>query len=318
MDTVKSFPAKLGLGALALLATSAAYGRNIEPLPRPALTDFLIGEEQYVKTRAEDTLVDLAERHGIGYRELQLANPRLDPWLPGEGKTVVLPKKFLLPHGPREGIVLNTAEMRLYYYPADDNETVMTFPVSVGRQDWQTPLGPTRLVRKRRDPPWYPPASILEEARADGRELPARVPPGPDNPLGQFALDLAIPGYLIHGTNRPLGIGMPVTHGCIRLHPEDIRVLYDRVPENTPVTLIHQPFKVGWHDDVLYLEVHPPLRNEDSIDLSVMVQAVIRETESVSRYWVNWEHARSIANNPDGLPHPIGRAVRTAERVTLR
>lgn len=321
MKVFSLITACLLLPAIAVAGNMNTDTRTVVALPRPAPDMALIGEEGYVRLREEDTLADVAYRYALGYRELTLANPAVDPWLPGEGTLVNLPGRFLLPDAPRQGIVLNTAEMRLYYYPEDDAETVMTFPVSVGRGEWRTPIGPTNLVRKLRDPSWYPPESIRSEYEAEGRELPGRVPPGPDNPLGEYALYLAKPGYLIHGTNRPYGIGLPVTHGCIRLHPDDIRLLFERVPVDTGVNIVHQPIKAGWHDGVLYLEVHPPhgtAEKKEPPDLSAMVQAIIRATGHVSEYWVNWEHARAVARNPDGLPHPVGRSKAPGAEISWR
>ena len=135
----------------------------------------------------------------------------------------------------------------------------MTFPVGIGRMDWSTPLGVTRVKIKIADPAWYPPASIRDEHTSDGNPLPDKIAPGPDNPLGQYALQLALPGYLIHGTNRPYGVGMRVSHGCVRLYPEDISRLFDAVSVGTPVRIINQPYKAGWYHGVLYFEAHPPL-----------------------------------------------------------
>ena len=281
----------------------------------------LVGRVETVAAAQEDTFADLARRHGMGYRALRLANPGVDPWLPGAGTEIVLPQRFILPRAPRDGLVLNTAEMRLYYFPEGRDGQVVSLPVSVGRGEWQTPLGSTRVRRKRRDPVWLPPESIRAEYAAEGRSLPERVPAGPDNPLGRHALDLELPGYLLHGTNRPYGIGMQVTHGCIRLYPRHIQWLYDRVAEGTPVHLVNQPYKAGWHEGMLYLEAHPPLEgdgNETAGEsgahavggMSRMVAAVIAATEGYPDYPVDWERARATAREPDGLPHPVGRRAR--------
>lgn len=277
----------------------------------------LVGTESYVRASYEDTLADIGYRHALGYRELRLANPDVDPWLPGEGRMINLPTRFVLPMAERRGIVLNTAEMRLYYYPENERGKVFTFPVSIGRGEWQTPLGSTTIVDKTLNPAWYPPSSIREEYAESGDELPQVIPPGPDNPLGRYALYLALPGYLIHGTNRPYGIGMPVTHGCIRLHPDDIELLFERVDENTPVKLLHQPLKAGWHDGVLYLEAHPS-RDGTPTDRTTLVRAIMQATASAQDYWINWERAREIAERADGTPRPIGREVPVERRLTLR
>ena len=235
--------------------------------PLPGESDDLIGEIVLEKASRSETLLDMARRHDVGQEEIRLANPALDRWLPEEGQPVVIPSRHVLPDARREGLVLNLPEMRLYHFPSNrspDRGMVNTYPVSIGRMDWKTPLGDSRVVSKQRDPSWYPPKSVRDEAAAAGDTLPARVPPGPDNPLGRFALRLSQPGYLIHGTNKPFGVGMRVTHGCIRLLPEDIEALFEQVATGTPVQIVNQPVKTGWHQGVLYIEVHPPLEEDDT------------------------------------------------------
>jgi L,D-transpeptidase ErfK/SrfK len=177
---------------------------------------------------------------------------------------VLIPSLYVLPPGERRGIVLNLAELRLYFFPPHKG-VVHTFPVSIGDYDWETPQGSTTVVAKQIDPPWYPPKSIRREHAEEGEELPTVIPGGdPDNPLGTFALKLALPGYLIHGTDqrRSFGIGMRVSHGCIRLYPEDIEQLYSMVSVGTPVRIIDQPVKVGIRDGQLLLEVHRALSED--------------------------------------------------------
>lgn len=230
--------------------------------PLPSAGDSVVGSLVRVEVADEDTLLDVALRNEVGQREILIANPGVDRWLPGQGMEVMLPTRYVLPDAPRKGMVLNVPEMRLYYYPAvrrGQSPTVVTYPVSIGRMDWQTPLGGTRVVAKTRNPSWRPPQSIKEAALAEGEPLPDVVPPGPDNPLGSRALRLGIPGYLIHGTNKPFGVGMRVTHGCVRLTPQSIEALFDRVPVGTPVNIVNQPVKAGWSDGALFVEVHPPL-----------------------------------------------------------
>ncbi|HXQ64471.1 MAG TPA: L,D-transpeptidase family protein [Steroidobacteraceae bacterium] len=256
----------LAIGGLAVLLMPAAGWAAV--LQLPASGD-LIGEAAEVTAAHDDTLIDIARRFGLGYEEVVNANPGVDPWLPGAGTTIRLPLRRVLPDAPREGIVVNLPEHRLYYFPAakpGEPRTVVTYPVSVGKMDWATPLGLTHIAAKIKDPPWYPPESVRTEHAQRGDILPKMVPPGPDNPLGQFAMRLAIPGggYLIHGTNKPAGVGMQVTHGCMRLYPEDIEELFKRVAVDTPVRIINQPHKVGWAGGQLYVEVHPPLEATDS------------------------------------------------------
>ena len=224
----------------------------------------VVGEIATITARFDDTLIDLARQHGIGYQDIVRANPDVNVWVPGEGTEVVIPTRYVLPSGPRTGVVLNLAEYRLYYFPeskGDEPAVVMTYPISIGRMDWETPLGMTSVVSKMTNPSWYPPKSVRDEHAAEGRPLSSVVPPGPDNPLGKHAMRLGLPGYLIHGTNRPAGVGMRVTHGCLRMFPEDIRYLFDHVAVNTPVRIINNPVKIGWHGDELVLESHPILES---------------------------------------------------------
>lgn len=245
----------------------------------------VIGAVSTIVARHEDTLVDVARRHGLGYEDIVRANPEVNPWLPGAGTEIVLPTRYVLPPGPREGVILNLAEYRMYYYPKpDEGQTpvVMTYPISIGRMDWETPIGRTRIISKVRDPAWYPPKSVREEHAAEGRPLPNIVPPGPDNPLGRFAMRLDIPGYLIHGTNRPAGVGMRVTHGCIRMFPEDIEHLFEKIDVRTPVRIINEPVKIGWFGDELVMEVHPVLAPPpvaDSADAPVPGGQVAAESD---------------------------------------
>ena len=180
----------------------------------------MVGEIQVIRTVDSDTFVDLARQYDVGYEDLIRANPGVDPWLPGEGTELVIPSRYVLPDAPRRGIVLNVPELRLYYFPDEDGMRVITHPISIGREGWSTPYGRTTVVRKKHLPSWTPPESVREEHAALGDFLPTVVPPGPDNPLGEHALYLGIPGYLIHGTNEPRGLGMRVSHGCIRMFPE--------------------------------------------------------------------------------------------------
>ncbi|HHQ14366.1 MAG TPA: hypothetical protein ENK16_05015, partial [Chromatiales bacterium] len=209
--------------------------------------DDVIGALATIPSVYEDTLPDLGRRYGVGYEEMVRANPDVDVWLPGDGTEILLPTQYVLPRAPRVGIVVNLAEYRLYFFSTRNGiMEVSTFPISIGRMDWSTPLGRAAIVAKVRNPAWYPPASVRREHEAEGDPLPKVVPPGPDNPLGDYAMRLSVPGYLIHGTNKPDGVGMRVSHGCIRMYPEDIASLFPRVALETPVELVNQPYKIGW------------------------------------------------------------------------
>ncbi len=294
--------------AVALLAAMPAPAGEY-PLP-PEGSDS-IGEMVTVFTEAHETLLDLARRYGLGYEEITNANPGVDPWLPGAGTAVVVPKQRLLPRAPRTGIVINLPEHRLYWYPptpAGKQPVVWTFPVSIGKMDWNTPLGRTTIVSKAKDAPWIPPKSVREEHAKRGEPLPAVVPGGPDNPMGRYKMALGIPGgaYLIHGTNRPAGIGMQVTHGCMRLYPEDIETLYGMVPIGTPVTIVNQPYKWGWHDGELLIEVHPPLK-EDTVaapSLTDLTRLIVEATRA-NPVAVDWIGAERIWREARGVPMPV-------------
>lgn len=226
----------------------------------------VIGELQVVWTRYEDTFVDIARAYGLGYDELIAANPAVDPWLPGVDTAVVLPTRFVLPKAPQEGLVLNIAAKRLFYFPPrldGEPQLVETYPIGIGREGWSTPTGVTTVVSKARDPVWFVPASVRQEHLEAGDPLPNQVPPGPDNPLGEYVLGLGIPGYLIHGTNKPAGVGMRISHGCVRLFPENIEALYGKVGIGTPVRIVNQPYLYGAHGDDLLFEAHAPLEDDE-------------------------------------------------------
>ena len=265
----------------------------------------VVGEIQVINAQHEDTFIKLARRYNLGYEELIQANPSVDPWLPGEGTEIVLPTHFVLPKTPRQGIVLNLPELRLYYYPDGESGRVITHPISIGRMEWRTPLGRSEIISKTVNPTWYPPESIREEHAADNRFLPKVVPPGPDNPLGNHALRLSLPGYLIHGTNKPSGLGMRVTHGCIRMFPEDIEALFEDVPIGTPVLIVNQPYKLGWTDDGFYLEAHPPLDEHtmaDSWSMTELTRAFVAATEEGQGETFSWELAEVVASRSLGVP----------------
>jgi L,D-transpeptidase ErfK/SrfK len=266
----------------------------------------LVGQTFKYTTRYEETFSDIARFYDIGYRQLMHANPSVDPWLPGEGTEIIIPQQYILPPGPREGIVINLAELRLYYYPKDRNE-VITHPLGIGREGWSTPVGETRIIGKKKDPTWTVPASILKEHEEDGNPLPPVVPAGPNNPLGSHALYLGIPGYLMHGTNKPFGVGMRVSHGCIRLYPEDIAPFFAEVAVGTPVRIINQPYKAGWKDGELYVQAHPPLieeQQEHGINQTDLIVEVLRLLGNDERK-PDWEQLQEFGDNQTGIPMPL-------------
>ena len=322
---------------IAVLLPSAALAEVYE-LPPPG--NDVVGAVGMVRARADETLLDIGRRHGLGYEDIVRANPDVDTWLPGKGTEVILPTRFVLPSGPRRGVILNLAEYRMYYFPepkAGEPALVMTYPMSIGRMDWETPLGLTRVISKVTNPSWYPPASVRAEHAADGDPLPRIVPPGPKNPLGAYAMRLDLPGYLIHSTNRPAGVGMRVTHGCIRMYPEDIGFLFGQVGIDTRVRIVNEPVKIGWNGDELLLEVHRTLEaaavpEEDANPAAVQaapddvdqgpVVAPRDQLTALTELFVaatgdrpgrlDWEAAEVLLERAHGIPVTVGRSIKNA------
>ena len=294
----------------AVLAGAPAWATVYE-LPTDGSS--VIGTDEHVKSTYQDTLLDIARRYSLGYEEIIRANPGTDLWIPGEGKDVLLPGQRILPPGPRDGIVVNIPEHRLYYYPKpkkNEKPVVITFPVSIGKMDWHTPLGQTRVIQKIKHPAWYPPESVRKEHEANGDPLPKVVPAGPDNPLGDYAMRLAVGdgAYMIHGTNNPMAVGMAVTHGCIRMYPEDVASLFPLIPVGTKVYLINEPVKTAFADGKLLLEVHPPVDAQgqstapDMQLLSERLDKVLGTTTAA----IHWDFARQALQAATGMPVIVG------------
>ncbi len=295
----------LGLGS-----PSAALAETFR-LAQPG--DSVIGSPFYVKTRQKDTLLDFARQNNQGYDDMTRANPKVDMWIPGEGSEALIPSFWVLPNAPRTGIVLNRAEKRLYYYPPADPERIDTYAISVGKDGWETPLGTYSIIEKKKDPTWTPPESVRQSHAEYGDILPPVVPAGPDNPLGQYAMRLSNPSYLIHGTNKPWGMGLPVSSGCIRMQPEGIEDLFGKVQTGTQVTIVDQPYKLGWLSDDLYLEVHIDKEEKRQSPRSVIPESVA----SAEGLEIDWKAVeRAVAENT-GLPHLVGSRRSSAERLHL-
>jgi L,D-transpeptidase ErfK/SrfK len=267
----------------------------------------MVGTIAAINTRENDTLSDIARHFGLGFNDISLANPAITPWTPKPGSRVILPLQFVLPDTPHKGIVLNLANMRLFYYPKSQPNQVFTYPVGIGRQGWSTPMGLTSIVSKKANPTWVVPASIHQEHAEKGDSLPGVVPAGPDNPLGLYAMRLGFPSYLMHGTNKPYGIGMQVSHGCVQLYPEDIEVLFKKASVGMPVRIIHQPYLTAWNQDMLYLEANEPLQKwaHDKPRLKKQLLKQLHQISSKKDVSIDWKKVDSIIQRSDGIPTPI-------------
>jgi L,D-transpeptidase ErfK/SrfK len=307
----RMIPRKPLLACCASLMIGGPAGATVFELASPDAA--VLGREERVVTTEEDTLYAIAQRFSLGSEEVVRVNPGVDPWLPRAGRSIVIPGERILPPGPREGIVVNLPEHRLYYYPplvAGKPQVVYTYPISIGKMDWSTPLGKTKIQDKRVNPTWTPPESVRQEHIANGDPpLPAVVPAGPDNPLGAHAMRLALPGaYLIHGTNNPIAVGMAVTHGCIRMYPDDIAELFPMIKVGTPVYLINEPVKIAWQDGRLLLEAHPPVDSQGQTgepDLRVfedLLQKALGDTVVA----IHWDLARAELGSARGMPAVVG------------
>jgi L,D-transpeptidase ErfK/SrfK len=289
------------------------------PLPLPvanerfelAPNEDVVGAVQIVAASKDDTLTDIARRFNVGYEEILRANPKVDPWLPGAGREIVIPSQFILPDAPRTGLVINIAAMRIFYYPPvkrGERQVVLTHPIGIGKVGWRTPEGVTKIVRRQKDPTWRVPVSVRKEHHENGEDLEPVIGPGPDNPLGKYAFYLQWPSYLIHGTNKPAGVGLRSSHGCIRLYPEDIEQFFNLIPIGTQVRVVNQPFVFGWHEGQLYMQPFDVLE-DDSRDwkkaqkklLTASLAARLQHEVQEHHEQVDWTLVSSLAHDPRGL-----------------
>lgn len=349
-------PAAAALTACSLLSPTQRKAPEpvAEPAPPAALPlathrfefdpqkDDVVGQVQATIVGPEDTLSDIARRFNLGYEELLRANPGVDPWLPGEGREIVLPTQFVLPSAPREGVVINVPAMRLFYYVPQEKPkaparkkgepaaakaaaektvvaqkaVVITHPIGIGKIGWATPEGSTKILRRTKGPTWTVPASVRKEHAENGDPLPPVVPPGPDNPLGEYAFYLGWPSYLIHGTNKPYGVGMRSSHGCIRLYPEDIRQLFEelKLPIGTKIQVVNQPFVFGRTADGLVIQPFGVLE-DDKRDwekshrklLDKTISPAIRQALKERQQDIDWAHVETLVDEPRGVPVPVAK-----------
>lgn len=265
----------------------------------------IIGRLAVIRLKKGDTLPDIARHFSLGINEVSAANPGVDIWVPKTGKRIMLPMRFVLPDAPRKGIVINLAAMRLFQFKeANNSREVLTYPVGIGTSERPTPTGQMYVERKVTRPTWYVPASISADYRKKGDPLPAEVLPGPQNPLGEYALYLSKSTYLVHGTNKPYSIGLMATNGCIRLYPEDIKEVYENTPVGTPVCIVNQPYLIGERNEIVYLEVHTPPEDTDTVELEKMYAKLIN-IEKKSGRTLDWKKINDILAEARGIPVPI-------------
>jgi L,D-transpeptidase ErfK/SrfK len=293
--------------ALCLVGAWLSGGCNLDQLIDQ---DGNLRETTTYRASYEDTLLDVARRFHLGYVEMVAANPGTDPWIPGEGTDVVLPTIHLLPDAKPVGVVINLADMRLYYF-GEPGVRPRSYPIGIGREGLTTPLGSTTVARKTKDPIWRPTARM----RAEDPKLAEVVPPGPDNPMGTRAMYLGWSLYAIHGTNKPWGIGRRSSSGCIRMYPEDAEELYDLVQVGTKVTVVDQPIKLEWLDGALFMEAHPTQRQSDQLELegrfepelpsNVVDQVLAMAGDQASQ--LDWSRIRRATVERRGYPIRITR-----------
>lgn len=302
----------------------AAPAPVVKPLPIPvashefsfdAARDDVVGSVQVITAGKDDTLSDIARRFNLGYEEIVSANPGVDPWLPKAGTKIIIPTQFVLPDAPRQGVVINLAAMRLFYFPKTKPgkpQKVITHPVGIGRVEWKTPEGMTRVASKTENPSWIPTPSIRREHAKNGDPLPAVVPPGPDNPMGTHVLKLDWPNYAIHGTDKPPSIGLRGSHGCLRMYPEDIVGIYRDVPVGTPIRIVNQPRLLGWRGNQLYLQVYPILEDDKRNHANLLKKSLttVRATPKGKRdarrqAKVNQALLTEVTRNPRAIAIPI-------------
>lgn len=285
----------------------------------PANGDDIVGNTEIKNVEMGDNLSTFAERYDAGYYELLEANPRLNPLRMSAGMRLVIPHQFILPDAPRAGIVINLAELRLFYYPPGTNKVII-YPIGIGRvgnsAQWQTPTGQLSVIQKKANPEWRAPPSVVADMAKRGITIPEVIPPGPDNPLGAYMMRLSNWSYLIHGTNRPSGVGRRTSAGCIRMYPEDVEALFALVPVGTKVTIVNQPFKAGWLNNQFYFEAHTPLR-EQRIEYAGQYDSLwnqaINDAAAKRAARVDWDTIHKLAQKQTGVAEVVGTAVAQPE-----
>ena len=272
----------------------------------PSKGNDLFGHIQFATVQNKDMFASIPKRYDVGYYELLETNPEVNPNHPIPGTVLIIPTQYLLPHVPQNGIVINLATMRLFYFPTG-KDYFYTFPVGIGKFNWSTPLGKLHIIQKIRRPIWIVPDSIFRYRQEQGDPVPKVVPSGPDNPLGYYALRLSEPTYLIHGTNDPGSVGRRSSAGCIHLYPNDIKTLFNMVNINTPVLIINQPYVAGWNEGKLYIEAHLPLEEQRKKLLENTSKIVTKLVNDLSKtdksvYQIDQQKADEIVKEHIGVP----------------
>ncbi|MCS5712675.1 L,D-transpeptidase family protein [Candidatus Berkiella aquae] len=305
VPTVRMFLAAITLGIGIGISPQTSFGTTYV-LPH---NGSIIGNIQHATVMPGDTLATLGLRHGVGGYEMMEANPGVSFRDPPVGATLIVPSRFILPEGSRQGIVINIAELRLYYYHPDGVH-VSTYPIGVGQEGWDTPLGKNAVVRMREKPTWVVPDSIMENHLRHGKVIPKVKPAGPDNPLGEYAITTGFKNIVIHGTpdTKEKAVGLRSSHGCIRMRNSDVGDLYKMVKVGTPVEIIHQPVKIGQLDNKVYLESHVPvsetLTMADYRDVGSLIKKVT--SKAGDKYTIEWQKVDELQRNHRGYPEPIG------------
>lgn len=276
----------------------------------PAPGDDIVGNSYTIKINRGDSVTSVRKRYEVSYHELVEANPRINFNRLRKGQTLVIPVQYILPPY-RTGIVINIPELRLYYF-TPDGKFVYTYPIGLGRFDWRTPTATAKVVKKEVYPTWHVPDSIRDYAlQKYDKLLPENIPPGPDNPLGKYALYLSKTGYMIHGTNDPLAVGTYISSGCMRMDDDPIETLYENVTIGTPVHIIHHPNKAGWLNNTLFLETHLPVSGYDDDEPPLSDRRPEEAIEYATKYHpanINWNSVTQVTKSHLGIPQAVGQS----------
>jgi len=282
-----------------LLSSCVSYFSFASVYNLPAPDSRLIGKQTTHEAIKGDYFQAIAENYNVGFFALLAANPNVDPFLLEPGSNIIIPKQMLLPYGKREGIVINLAELRLYYYPKGE-KLVYVFPVGIGRQGLKTPNLTSIIGDKRKDPIWRPTKSMRERYFTEhGREMAKEVPAGPNNPFGKYALRIGTSEYLLHGTNKRFGIGMRASSGCIRMYEHDIEWLYNNITVGTPIRILEQPIKMSYEHEGKMIELHSPLTPDGMSEAKLTMTSAVKSFVGSNNEML--EQVSELLEQPQGI-----------------